>query len=86
MGTGGGSLAARVDYAAGDGPQGLSVADLDGDGHLDVVTANVNAHTVGVLRGNGDGTFQPVVAYSTGASTNPRDVAAADLNGTASRT
>jgi hypothetical protein len=86
LGTGGGNLASRVDYATGSGPQGLFIADLDGDGHLDVVTANVNAHTVGVLKGSGDGTFQPVVAYSTGASTNPRDVAVADLNGDGIRT
>ena len=44
------SLSAKIDIATGTQPQGLAVADLDGDGKLDVITANAAANTVSVLR------------------------------------
>jgi len=37
------------------------------------------ANTVSVLRGNGDGTFQPQVTYAVG--TGPHSLRAGDLNG-----
>ena len=54
----------------------IAVADLNGDGNLDIVVANecnnnfCENGTVSVLLGNGDGTFQPAATYSTGATTN----------------
>ncbi len=39
--------------------------DVNGDGKTDLVLAYYNG-TVGVLLGNGNGTFQPVVTYSVG--------------------
>ena len=39
---------------------------LDGDGHLDVVTANYDASTVSVLLGNGGGSFEAKMDFSTG--------------------
>ena len=44
------SLAAPVSFATGSGPQGLIVADLDGDGKPDLATANSNDGTVSLLR------------------------------------
>jgi len=44
-----------------------------------VVTNNFDS-TGGVLLGNGDGTFAPVVTYGSGGF-GPYSVAAADLNG-----
>lgn len=43
----------------GDGPLGLDVADLNGDGDLDVVVANnaYGANTLSIFFGNGDGTL-----------------------------
>ncbi|PYT35519.1 MAG: hypothetical protein DMF52_10235, partial [Acidobacteria bacterium] len=53
-------------YDAGDGPQAMAYADLDGDGRLDVaVLDNCNVlrdcgpGTISFLAGNGDGTFSP---------------------------
>jgi hypothetical protein len=55
------------------------VADVNGDGPLDLITANLNADTASVLLGNGDGSFQPAQDFSTGAA--PGSVAVADMNG-----
>jgi hypothetical protein len=84
LGNGDGTFQAPVSYSSG-GPYASSVAiaDLNGDGKLDVVFAgNVAGRggVVGVLLGNGDGTFQTPVSYSTGAWGND-SVAIADLNG-----
>jgi hypothetical protein len=70
-----------VDYGAGGGyTWSVAVADLRGDGKLDVIVANDNSDNVGVLLGNGDGTFQPVATYGSGGSV-PWSVAVADVNG-----
>ena len=37
----------------------LALADLNGDGHLDLVVANHESGDVSVLLGRGDGTFEP---------------------------
>jgi hypothetical protein len=81
------SFAPAVPYGSGgNGPNGVAVADLRGSGRLDMVVANwctdVNctASSVGVLLGNGDGTFQPAVAYGSGGLY-ADSVAVADVNG-----
>ena len=53
------------------------VADFNGDGILDL--AATSASGVGVMLGNGDGTFRPRVNYSAGAQS--QDLAAGDFNG-----
>jgi hypothetical protein len=71
---GDGTLQSSVSYNSG-GAAALSVAiaDLNGDGHPDIVvanqcisTSNCSGGVVGVLIGNGDGTFQPAVIYAAG--------------------
>jgi FG-GAP-like repeat/Bacterial Ig-like domain (group 3) len=84
LGNGDGTFQAPVSYSSG-GPSAYSVAiaDLNGDGKLDVVFAgDVTGRevVVGVLLGNGDGTFQTPVIYSTGTG-GYDSVAIADLNG-----
>ena len=59
----------------------LAVGDLNGDGKLDVVVGYINSSTttnIGVLLGNGDGTFQPVQNYAAGG-TYTEGAALADL-------
>ena len=62
----------------------LAVADVNGDGKPDVVVANFGATnqqpSVGVLIGNGNGTFQPVTTYDPGGE-EPTGIAVGDLNG-----
>lgn len=53
----------------------IAVADIDGDGKLDLISVG---NQVSVQRGNGDGTFAPALLYRTAAGT---AIAAADLDG-----
>jgi len=78
LGTGGGGLAAKVDYACGGGANSVVLGDLNGDGKLDIVTAN-RGGSVSVLFGTGDGTFAANVDYAAGDGT--VSVALGDLNG-----
>ncbi len=77
-------FAKAVTYNSGPGewPFAVSVAvgDVNGDGKLDLAIANSGLGTVAVLLGNGDGTFQTAVPYSTGGG-NPNAVVIVDVNG-----
>ena len=87
-GKGNGTFASPLDYAAGTGtltsinPVGVAVADVNGDGKLDVVTSNRGTGTVGVLLGNGDGTFKPATTYpiGDGGGSFANGITVADLN------
>ena len=73
LGNGDGTFQPVVTYNSGaQDAISIAVADVSGDGHPDIVVANVLCNncaggSVGVLLGNGDGTFQPVVTYNSGA-------------------
>ena len=69
----------RVNYTVGSGPAEDRVADLNGDGKLDIVAENAGANTVSVLLGNGDGTFRTAVSYAT--DSNPWSLEVGDVNG-----
>jgi hypothetical protein len=76
LGKGDGSLGTPTSYATGSprsddcsypaGPSAVALADVDGDGKLDVVAANRYAGTVSVMLGKGDGTFPDHVDYPAG--------------------
>lgn len=63
---------------SGSNPLSMVVADFDTDPHLDVAVANFATHTVNILRGVGNGSFQPLPTI-TGLS-GPLSVATADFN------
>jgi len=84
LGNGDGTFQQAVNYDTWF-PTWVAVGDLNGDGKEDLVAANSGspgndlASTVSVFMGNGDGTFQPSVAYPAGRLLNY--VAIGDFNG-----
>ena len=88
LGNGDGTFQAAVSYGSG-GYVAVSVeaADVNGDGKPDIVvsnycasSSNCNNGMVGVLLGNGNGTFQPAVSYGSGGYIT-LSLAVADVNG-----
>jgi hypothetical protein len=79
LGNGDGTFQAGVGYGTGTNPVSVAAGDLNGDGKLDLITANTSANNVSILLGNGDGTFQASVEYPTGG--NGVSVAVGDLSG-----
>jgi hypothetical protein len=81
--------------AVGFQPDAVAVADLNGDGAPDIVTANGDSYgqggsyfqeydtgpTVSVLLGNSDGSFQKQQTYALDEGSNANAVAVADLTG-----
>ena len=95
LGNGDGTFSV-LPFAGGDGF--LAIADFTGDGTIDAATGTsepfdpvtdspVDATEVQILRGNGDGTFQPLSALTVPISTDPQEIGiggnavVADLNG-----
>jgi len=72
------SFARAKSYPTGRLPDSVALGDLNGDGKLDLVTANTLAETVSVRMNKGDGSFQAKADYRAGNS--PQAVAIGDLN------
>jgi hypothetical protein len=80
LGNGDGTFQEPVIYGSGGyQADSLAVADVNGDGKLDVVVGHTGNAKVGVLRGAGGGRLQPAVMFSAGGEVG--SVAVADVNG-----
>jgi hypothetical protein len=79
LGNGDGTFQPQHTFAVGSYPNSVAVADINGDGIPDIVTANLGNNTVSVLLGNGDGSFQTQQVFPAGSS--PASVAVADVDG-----
>jgi len=88
LGNGDGTFQAAVGYSSGgENATAVAISDVNHDGKPDVVVVNNCANnsnctngSVSVLLGNGDGTFQPAVSYSSGGE-DSLSIAVADVNG-----
>jgi hypothetical protein len=82
LGNGNGTFADVVTYSTGTGsrPSSLTIGNVNSNNQLDIVTANNNVDSVGVLLGFGNGTFVLTMTYSTGKGSTPFAIALADLN------
>ena len=69
----------RTDIPIGSLPREVALADLNQDGHLDLVAACEGESFVGTFLGNGDGTFGPRAEIPT--EFGPRSMAVVDWNG-----
>lgn len=74
-----GTFAPAVHYPVVAGAREIAIADLDGDGALDVVTPAANG--VSVLLNRGNGVFDPQNAYGAGGNATSVDVADFDGDG-----
>ncbi len=79
LGTGTGTFPTHVQYAVPGNPVAIIHGDFNGDGKMDVATADQYGSEISVLLGNGDGTLQGHKEYSTGNE--PLQLATADVNG-----
>jgi VCBS repeat protein/FG-GAP repeat protein len=78
---GDGTFRPHIDFATGPGPNGLAAVDWNKDGKIDLVVSNGGAdaaHSVSILMGNGDGTFQP--HHDIPGAPNANSIAVGDFN------
>jgi hypothetical protein len=92
LGNGDGTFQEAASYNSGGGiASSVAIEDLNDDGHSDLVVGNGcqspgrngcvgQSGEVGVLLGNGDGTFQPALTYNSGGAI-AHSVVIDDLNG-----
>lgn len=76
------SLAVKIDFATGNGPQAVIVADIDGDGKPDMAVANLASNSVSVFLNtstNGNISFAAPISLVTGNG--PHAITAGDLDG-----
>jgi uncharacterized repeat protein (TIGR01451 family) len=67
--------------AVGNVPSSLVVADLNGDGKLDLAVGNQTDSTVSILLGNGSGGFSAASGSPFAVGLTPRSIAIGDVNG-----
>ncbi len=75
------SIAPAVQYGQLNNPAGMTHADFDGDGDLDLATTADNVDRVVLFQNAGDGTFATSVNALLPASSAPQDVIAGDFDG-----
>ncbi len=82
LGNGNGTFQPEKDYvvtSSRDDLVAIAAVDMNRDGKLDLVVLLVETQQVGILLGNGDGTFGAAVLYSTNSS-GPNSMVTGDFN------
>ena len=78
LGDGQGGFTSSGNFPALTNPTSLTVGDFDGDGSVDVMTANPGNTSGAILFGAGNGTFGPPAKLTPGGT--PQAVASGDFN------
>ena len=81
LGLGNGTFGAATIIAVGVTPQAVVTGDFNGDGKLDLATANYGVGTLSVALGNGAGGYLSSTVTTTTVGANPQSLAAGDFNG-----
>ena len=82
LGNGDGTFRNQNTYTTGVGPTSVTIGDFNRDGNPDLAVANYDykdPNAIGMLLGNGDGTFQNQKTYIVGNG--PASVTSGDFNG-----
>jgi hypothetical protein len=76
---GNGTFTLSQTLTVGNSPNSVAAADVNGDGKVDLISANSGTNTLTVLTNNGSGIFKSNATYVVGISVG--GVIAADVNG-----
>ena len=68
----------RATFATGNYPSDVQIADINGDSKPDLIVVDETDAALGVLTGNGDGSFAPLRTFPVGSL--PKSLAAADIS------
>ena len=68
-------------FESGRQPEHIVIGDVNGDGHLDVLTANNGSNDLSVLLGDGQGGFSPLPGSPFPAGQAPHLLVVGDVNG-----
>ncbi|CAF1421593.1 unnamed protein product, partial [Adineta ricciae] len=76
-----GTFNKQIPYSTGvlSFPSFVNVFDMNNDTFLDVIVANYGTHSIGIFFGQGNGSFNDQITFSTGVS-RPLSFAIGDLN------
>ncbi|CAF1523841.1 unnamed protein product [Adineta ricciae] len=82
LGLGDGNFTKQITYSSGtlSGPYSVAVNDMNNDNQLDIVTANFDSSTMGILFNRGNTIFANATTYSTGTNTGTSSVVIGNLN------
>src|SRR5579862_4071918 len=82
IGCGNGSFLSQRTFTTGykSQPKAVSVGDFNNDTLLDIIVANYGTHNVGMLLGDGNGSFANVKLFSIDYESHPFLVLVGDLN------
>lgn len=78
-----GAFVKLTQYSTGanSSPNALAVDDFNHDNHSDIAVTNYRSSEIGIFFGNGDGTFEDQISYSTGTDSSPNMIAVGDFDG-----
>ncbi|CAF5161673.1 unnamed protein product, partial [Rotaria sp. Silwood1] len=82
LGYSNGSFATMTTYSTGfeSNPYYVTVADLNNDNQIDIISVNHGSNNIGIFLGYGNASFAVMITYSTGDFSAPWAAAIGDIN------